>query len=170
MNIKRAFWHLLYPGWWVKRYFPPSGLQKIEAAIKQSEQLHHGEIRFAVESSLPIRALWNDEAMHERSLEVFSLLRAWDTEQNTGVLIYVLLADREVEIVADRGINQHVSNDQWQAICDVMETAFKQGDFVGGVLNGIELISALLQRYFPIDQNGVCQTNPNELDDKPVVL
>jgi len=115
-RIKRLFWHLLYPGWWVKRYFPLEEMVNIEAAIRDSEKLHHGEIRFAVESSLPVRALWNNDAMHERSVEIFSLLKVWDTEQNNGVLIYVLLADHQVEIVADRGLNNRVDAAKWREI------------------------------------------------------
>ena len=149
MNISRTLKHLFYPGWWLRRDFPPTEMEKIECAIAASEMKHSGEIRFAIESSLPLKALWLDENMHERAAEVFSLLRVWDTEDNNGVLIYLLLADKKVEITADRNINKVVGSEEWQRICDLMTDEFKAGHFGNGVVTGIEEIGALLEEHFP---------------------
>ncbi|PID33705.1 MAG: hypothetical protein CR955_00885 [Thiotrichales bacterium] len=165
MNIKRTLKHLFYPGWWLRRDFPPSEMAKIESAIKQSEKKHRGEIRFAIESSLPLKALWHDESMNERAIEVFSLLRVWDTEDNNGVLIYLLLADHKVEITADRNINKVVGEQAWQRVCELMQTEFRAGNFANGVILGINEIGALLEQHFPI-----LDTDTNELSNKPVIL
>jgi uncharacterized membrane protein len=165
MNISRTLKHLFYPGWWLRRDFPANELAKVESAIKASESKHSGEIRFAIESSLPLKALWHDELTHERAIEVFSLLRVWDTEDNNGVLIYLLLADHKVEITADRNINKVVGKAEWQRICTHMETDFRAGRFGDGVIKGIEEISSLLEKHFPIGDN-----DKNELSNKPVIL
>lgn len=165
MNISRTIKHLFYPGWWLRKDFPPAEMEKIETVIAASEMKHSGEIRFAIESSLPLKALWNDEAMHERAIEVFSLLRVWDTEDNNGVLIYLLLADKKVEIVADRNINKVVGNEEWQRICNFMQTEFQAGRFANGVVAGIEEIGQLLEQHFPYSKG-----DDNELPNKPVVL
>ena len=165
MNLSRIFKHLFYPGWWLRRDFPSEELAKIESAIAQSELKHSGEIRFAIESALPLKALWHDESTPERAIEVFSLLRVWDTEDNNGILIYLLLADHKVEITADRNINKVVDSGEWQRICHVMETHFKRGNFGEGVIQGINEISQILEEYFPIKDN-----DQNELSNKPVIL
>jgi len=165
MTFKRIFTHLFYPGWWLRRDFPPTELSKIEAAIAKSEKAHSGEIRFAIESALPLKALWNNETPTERAIEVFSLLRVWDTEDNNGVLIYLLLADKKVEITADRAINKVVDKHEWQRICQLMEADFKKGEFSQGVIKGIDEISLLLNNHFPLTANDI-----NELSDKPVIL
>ncbi len=165
MNFTRTIKHLFYPGWWLRRDFPSTELVKIEATIKNSETKHSGEIRFAIESSLPLKALWHDESIDERALEVFSLLRVWDTEENNGVLIYLLLADHKVEITADRNINKVVRADQWAHVCQLMEVEFRAGRFGDGVVKGIEEIGALLEQHFSIRDN-----DKNELPNKPVIL
>lgn len=165
MSIGRILKHLLYPPWLVKRYFPPDSLAKIEAAIKASETLHSGEIRFAVESALDWRALFSEEPCRERGIEVFSELLIWDTEQNNGVLIYLLLADHGVEVVADRGINQVVEQSEWQRICHLMEQAFHRGDYHQGVIAGIREIEKHLISHFPPTSDDM-----NELSNKPVIL
>ena len=165
MNFTRVIKHLFYPGWWLQRDFPPQDMQRIESAIKTSEEKHSGEIRFAIESSLPLKALWRNEPMHERAIEVFSLLRVWDTEDNNGVLIYLLLADKKVEITADRNINKVVKQSDWELICRLMENYFKQELFAEGVIQGIEEISKLLEEHFPAHHK-----NENELPNKPIIL
>ncbi len=165
MNLTRIIKHLFYPGWWLRRDFPPQDMQRIESAIKASEEKHSGEIRFAIESSLPLKALWRNEPMHERAIEVFSLLRVWDTEDNNGVLIYLLLADQKVEITTDRNINKVVKQSDWELICRLMENHFKQELFAEGVIQGIEEISKLLEEHFPAHNK-----NENELPNKPVIL
>ncbi len=165
MRFIRTLKHLFYPGWWLRRDFPAHTLANIESAIKASESKHSGEIRFAIESSLPLKALWQDETPQERAIEVFSLLRVWDTENNNGVLIYLLLADHTVEITADRNINKVVGQAEWQRICNLMETDFRAGRFGDGAVKGIEEIGSLLATHFPAKDNDI-----DELSNKPVIL
>jgi uncharacterized membrane protein len=151
--------------WQVNRAFPRQSLIAIEQAIKASETAHVGEIRFALEGALDGTPLFKGQSARERAIEVFSQLRVWDTECNNGVLIYLLLADRDVEIVADRGVHAKVGSQEWEQICRTMETAFKQGNYQGGVISGIQAVTQQLMKHFPA--SGVGQ---NELPDKPVVL
>lgn len=163
--IGRLIKHLVYPAWKVRRCFPPDSLQRIEAAIQASERRHSGEIRFAVESALDLRALLGNESTRERAIEAFSELRIWDTGQNNGVLIYLLLADRRVEIVADRGLNPHIDQEQWRDICQAMEQKFSREEYEQGVLLGISEIEKRLIPLFPPRHD-----DHNELPDKPVIL
>ena len=144
---------------------PPSALRTIEAAISESEKHHYGELRFVVEAHLRLPALIHGMTARERAIELFSHLRIWDTEHNSGVLIYLLLADRDVEIIADRGIHHRVGDAEWETICKKMEQEFRQQHFEAGVLHGIHAISELLARHFPASTNNV-----NELPDTTVVL
>lgn len=165
MNIKRIVKHLLTTRGQVKRAFPRNTLMTIEKAIEASETAHVGEIRFAVEGALDGLPLFRGQSARERAIEVFSQLRLWDTEDNSGLLIYVLLADRAVEIVADRGIHAKVGSQAWNKICQQMEAAFKQSNYESGVLSGVQAVTQHLVRHFPAGgQNG------NELPDKPVLL
>ena len=140
-------------------------MRAIEEAIRASEATHHGQIRFAVEAALDVLPLLRNQSARGRAIDVFSLLRVWDTEHNNGVLIYLLLADRDVEIVADRGISSRVGQDQWERICREMEHAFREGRFEEGVLAGIRAVSAHLARHYPGQDK-----RRNELPDSPVVL
>jgi uncharacterized membrane protein len=155
--------HLLLPDWWVTKSFPRSALERIGQAIAGSERLHHGEICFAVEGGLPLQAL--AASCRARAEELFALLKVWDTADNCGVLLYVQLVDRDIEIVADRGIAARVAQSEWEAICRAMEESFRKNEFVAGTLEGIERITTLLAKNFPAD--GV---NPNELPDRPRLL
>ena len=165
MNVKRIATHLLLTHWQVDRAFPHKTMLAIERAIKASETAHSGEIRFAVEGALDSGPLFGAQSARERALEVFAQLRIWDTEHNNGVLIYLLLADRHVEIVADRGIHPKVGSREWEGICRTMETAFRQADYEAGVVNGIQAVSQYLIKHFPAIGAG-----QNELPDQPVVL
>jgi uncharacterized membrane protein len=149
----------------VARALPKSAMQAIEQVVAKSETAHRGEIRFAAEAALETNDLLAGETARERALEVFSQLRIWDTEENNGVLIYLLLADRDVEIVADRGINSKVASAEWERICHRMETSFSRGDFRQGVVDGIVEVSALLARHYPARPG-----DRNELPDKPATL
>ena len=151
--------------WMVRRAFPRDTLVAIDKAIKASEVLHRGEIRFAVEGALQIEPLFRGQTGRERAIGVFSQLQIWDTEHNNGVLIYLLLADRDVEIVADRGIDAKVGPQEWERICRKMEAAFRQADFEGGVVGGIQEVTRHLAEHFP-----PIGDDRNELPDKPVVL
>ena len=165
MNIKRIATHLLLTHWQVNRAFSSDTLTAIDSAIKASEAAHVGEIRFAVEGALDGTALFRGQSARERAIEVFSQLRIWDTEHNNGVLIYLLLADRDVEIVADRGIHASVGLEEWEKICRTMEAAFKQANYEGGVVSGIQAVTQHLMKHFPASS-----ADQNELPDKPVVL
>ncbi|HEX7928811.1 MAG TPA: TPM domain-containing protein, partial [bacterium] len=135
------------------------------AGVKAAEASHRGELRMAVEGHLPAAALWHGQTPRERAIDVFSALRVWDTELNTGVLIYVQIADRAVEIVADRGINAKVRPEEWSAICAEMERAFGAGRFEEGAVQGLKAIAALLRSHFEAPS-----TNPDELPNRPVLL
>lgn len=165
-KIARLLKHLAAGRWQVARRFPASSMRTIEKAIRESEHLHFGELRFVVEAGMEWQDLLRGITPRGRAVEVFSQLRMWDTEQNSGVLIYLLLADRDVEIVADRGIHARVGEAGWQAICHAMETRFRNGEFERGVLEGIAAITALLAQHFPAGEGN----NPNEIPDAPVVL
>jgi TPM domain len=165
MGIKRISKHLLEHRWRVRRDFPPRVLGAIEQAIRDGEATHSGQIRFVVEGALDGAPLFRDQPARERALDVFSHLRIWDTHHNNGVLIYLLLADRDVEIVADRGIDMKVGAAGWEAICRVMESDFRAGRFEHGVIEGIAAVSRELAKYFPPTAGG-----PNELPDAPVVI
>ncbi|MFZ2161960.1 MAG: TPM domain-containing protein [Sideroxyarcus sp.] len=165
MNIKRIVKHLSASSAAMRRKFPRTSLNRIEQAIAEVEQTHAGQIRFAVESALDIGPLFAGQTARERAIEVFSHLRVWDTEQNNGVLIYLLLADRDVEIVADRGVHARLGQATWEAVCQEMEAAFRQGRFEEGVIAGIRSVGAHLARHYPHTGAKI-----NELSDKPVLI
>jgi len=165
MGIKRIGRHLLEHHWRVRRIFPPNALAEIEQAIKAGEATHSGQVRFVVEGALDGVPLFRDQPARERALDIFSHLRIWDTAHNNGVLIYLLLADRDVEIVADRGIDAKVGDAGWEKICREMEAEFRAGNFQRGVINGIAAVSQQLATHFPRHGAG-----PNELPDAPVVM
>lgn len=163
--LKRLFRNgFVIPGA-VERHFRPDSLKRIEQAIERSETTHFGEIRFIVESHLPFWDIFRKKTSMKRALEVFSLYRVWDTEQNNGVLIYFLLADHDFEVLGDRGIHQYIGQDGWEKICLEMERMIRTGDFEGGVIYGIEKITEVLAEHFPA--NGA---NENELSNKPIIL
>jgi uncharacterized membrane protein len=161
--MRRAFTHLFTPHWLAMRAFPKPVLNRIAQAVKRSEQQHSGEIRFAVEGPLHIAQLRVSPRL--RAKQVFAQLGVWDTEENSGVLLYVQLVDRKIEIVADRGIAARVKQAEWDAVCRAMERAFKAGQFEAGALEAIDAVTAILARHFPPGKK-----NPNELPDKPAVL
>lgn len=163
--VSRWLRHLMASPILLRRRFPPALLAEIREAIRTSEQLHSGEIRFAVETALPFSALWKGIAARQAAVEAFANLRVWDTEANSGVLIYLLLADHDLEIVADRGIASKVEQAEWDDIAKHMEQHYRAGNFREGSLEGIRRVTELLARHFPPGAR-----NPNELSDKPVIL
>jgi len=163
--MKRITRHLMATRWSVGRAFPAATLDVIDKAIKASEATHNGEIRFVVEGALETAPLFRGQTARERAIDVFSQMRVWDTERNNGVLIYLLLADRDVEIVADRGIDAKVGPEEWERICRKMEAAFRQGDFRAGVVGGIQEVTRHLAEHFP-----PIGDDRNELPDRPVEL
>ena len=165
MDLQRLARHLLRTPWYVRRAFPPAAMADIGAAIAAAERSHAGEIRFAVEDSLDPWALLRGQTPRERAIEVFANLRVWDTQDNNGVLVYVLLADHAVEILADRGIHAQVGADAWRAICSEIEAAFKRGDFRLGAETGVASVASVLHRHYPREGG-----DGDELPDQPVLL
>jgi hypothetical protein len=166
MDFTRVLRHLFTGPLAVRKTFPATALTAIEHAIAQSEFGHRGEIRFAVEAGLDMLPLLRATSARERAIEVYSQLRVWDTEHNNGVLIYLLLADHNVEIVADRGIDAKVGHVKWEAICREMETHFSRGQFESGVISGIQSVGRHLTEHFPVGR----ESGENELPDRPVIL
>ncbi|MFN2645474.1 MAG: TPM domain-containing protein [Burkholderiales bacterium] len=161
--MRRALKHLFTPSWLTQRPFGAATLRAIERAIEDSERRHRGEIRFAIEG--PLHPAHLRLSPRSRARQVFSLLEVWDTEENTGVLLYVQLVDRAIEIVADRGIAQRVPQADWEHICRAMERAFKARQYEEGALGAISAVTEILAREFPAGA-----ANPNELPDKPALL
>lgn len=163
--LMRLLRHAFFSDRAVGRAFPPAVLERITAAIAASESSHGGEIRLVVEAALPPLLAWRGQTARERAIELFSELRIWDTEHNNGVLIYLLLAEHNVEIVADRGAAARISPDLWEDLCKAMEADFREGRFESGVLEALQRISTLLAAHFPAQAG-----NPNELPDRPLLL
>ncbi len=164
--------------WRTRARFPAATLDAIERAIVRAEATHGGEIRFAIESALAPLHIVNDLAPRARALYVFAHLRVWDTEHNNGVLVYVNMADRNVEIVADRGFAGRVGGEEWEAVCRLMEAQFQAGRFEAGSIAGVDAIGTLLARHFPpppVQQMlNAGQPAPassyNQLPDRPTLL
>jgi uncharacterized membrane protein len=165
MHLARIARHLIAMPGAVRRAFPPAAMAAIEQAVARSETQHRGEVRFAVEAALDVSGLIAGQSARARAIEVFSQLGVWDTEDNNGVLIYLLLADRDVEIVADRGINAVVGAQDWEAICRAMEAALRRREFEPAVLGAIEAVTRLLARHFPPRAG-----DRNELANRPVTV
>ncbi|SJM94801.1 TPM domain-containing protein [Crenothrix polyspora] len=166
MVIKRWLRHAFMPPWRWRIIFPKAVLSAIEMTIRQSEAQHRGEIRFAIENALAPGLVWKGLSARQRATEVFSNLRVWDTAENCGVLIYLMLADKEVHIIADRGITQQVLQNEWDAIAEGMRQYFLKGDFQSGSIDGIEQITLLLAHRFPAGADH----KYNELPDRPVII
>jgi hypothetical protein len=165
MQLRRALRHLLTTHWSGRRHFPQPVLEEITRAIREAESTHAAQLRFVVESALDLPHLWRSTTPRRRALQLFGELGIWDTAANNGVLIYLLLADRVVEIIADRGIAARVSQSEWESVCRQMERHFSSARFRDGSIGGIQAVAALLAKHFPGSLGGV-----NELPDKPVIL
>lgn len=161
----RLLKHLFAPS--AQRQFPAETLKHIATAIADSERRHSGEICFAVEPHLHPRAVWAGKQARDRARDVFAQLRVWDTHANNGVLLYLLLADQRIEIVADRGFDRLVSAEQWRGVCLLIEERLKAGEPEAAVLRGVETLSALLAEHFP---RGADYVDSNELPDQPHLL
>ena len=165
MDLRRIARHLLTTHWRLRRAFGPATLNAIEAAIGDSESQQSGQVRFAVECALHGRSLLSSQTPKARALEVFAALHMWDTEHRNGVLIYLLLADRAVEIVVDRGAHRSVDPQVWQRICRQMESELRAGHYQEGVLQGIQGVTAAMRGPFP----GTGKPSAG-LPDAPVVV
>lgn len=169
-RVKRIFKHRWVDDTATQRVIAPDLLQRLQQRVAASEQRHSGEVRIYIEAGLPLRYLWTNaptqRIARQRALDLFSQLRVWDTAANNGVLIYLLLAEHEIEIVADRGLNERVEPAFWQALVTRMGGAFKQAQFEDGLTNALAEVSALLVQHFPLRAN---EANPNELPDAPIL-
>ena len=168
MKKTNRFWRILRHRWLdegdVRRAFGREALDRIQGRIAASERRHSGEIRVCVEAGLPLSYLWRGASARERAVTMFGKLRVWDTEANNGVLIYLLLAEHAIEIVADRGAARHVGPDHWQHIVHGMREHFRAGRFEPGLMQAVEAVDALLATHFPLAE---AAANPNELPDRP---
>ncbi|MEO7335402.1 MAG: TPM domain-containing protein [Caldimonas sp.] len=147
-----------------KRLLGEAALARIASRVSTSEMRHSGEIRVCVEGGLPLSYLRRDATARDRAVAMFGKLKVWDTEHNNGVLIYLLLAEHAIEIVADRGLNEHVDPAEWKRITESMTSAFKAHDYESGLNQAIDAVDALLVRRFPLAPG---DPNPNELPDAP---
>jgi hypothetical protein len=165
MVMLRLLRHLLTPFWVLRMRYPRPLLEKIEARIALLEQQHPGELRFVAEHALDLGDLFAGVTARERALEVFSQLRVWDTERNNGVLVYVLLAEHAVEIVADRALARVVPQSEWDGLCRTAETEFRAGRHAQAALLVVDGAATLLARHFP-----GAPGDGNELPDQPLLL
>lgn len=165
-RLKRLVRHRWRDDAALQRALPPTSLERLAQRVAASEQQHSGEIRIHVEAGLPLGYLWRETSARERALAVFGKLGVWDTEQNNGVLIYLLLAEHAIEIVADRGLMRRVPQATWDSIVAGMGDAFHGGRFEEGLQRAVDAVSDLLVAHFPLAPG---QANPNELPDEPVV-
>jgi hypothetical protein len=166
MSMQRIATNLFGAWFQIGRQFPKDTLDAIAARVSDGERTHRGELRVAVESRLPFAAVSDGVTARDRAAELFAHLRVWDTEDNCGVLLYVLLAEHRIEIVADRGIAAKVAADEWNAITSHMRDEFAKGHFREAVLTGVDEVGALLARHFPSDGS----PRTNELPDQPLLL
>ena len=161
-RLSRTLRHRWHDETDARRALSPDALTRLKHRVAASETQHSGEIRVCVEAGLPLSYLWRGASARQRAVTLFGKLRVWDTEHNNGLLIYLLLAERAIEIVADRGLLRHVPQAQWDALLAGMRQAFGQRRFEAGLAEAIDAVGGLLERHFPLAPG---QDNPNELPD-----
>ena len=164
-RARRLWRHLVTDRGHVHGAFPPEELVRVENAIAEGERRHSGQVCFAIEAALPAARVWQGVSPRERALEVFGLLRVWDTEHNDGVLVYVLLADGAIELVADRAVAARIPQPEWDGICRRIETEFAVGRYREGAIAAIEAVGAQLARHFPAQRG-----ESDELPNQPILL
>jgi uncharacterized membrane protein YgcG len=150
-----------------RRTLGQAGLQRLEQSVQDSEARHLGELRLCVEGGLPLQALWRKQSSQQRAIDVFSHLRVWDTEHNNGVLIYLLLAERRLEILADRGLHGKVSAQTWQHMAERLSQAMQNGEVEAGLTRAVTEVGELLKAHYPASAR---QHNPNELPNAVALL
>jgi uncharacterized membrane protein len=165
-RLKRLFRHRWLDESDTRRAIPPAMAERLARQVEESERRHGGEVRIYVEAGLPFSYLWRDATPRERAINLFGKLRVWDTERNNGVLIYLLLAEHAIEIVADRGLARRVDPQEWQRIVDRMRGAFQAKRFEDGLTQALAEVSALLVEHFPLESS---DGRANELPDEPVL-
>jgi uncharacterized membrane protein len=164
-SFSRWLRHACYLPWLTYRYFNKAAQDQIEQAVIQAEHGTHGEIRVVIEGNVPaLHAYWHDTP--QRAMHLFSQLRVWDTAHNSGVLLYVNICARKVELLADRGIHAFVDQAHWQTICDQVSTQLQTGDYLPAVLGGIEQIGQTLQAFYTMQAG----KDENEIPNRPVLL
>jgi uncharacterized membrane protein len=163
LKLARLFRHRWLDERDARRALGDAALARIEERVRASERRHSGEIRVSVEASLPLSYLWRDRSARDRAVTLFGKLRVWDTEANNGVLIYLLLAERAIEIVADRALTRVMPQAHWETVLAGMREAFGAGRFEDGLAQAIDAVDAMLVRHFPLAEG---QDNPNELPDR----
>ena len=146
-----------------RRALDDAALARLAARVRASEQAHGGEIRVVVEAGLPLSYLWRGLSARERAITLFGKLRVWDTEHNNGVLIYLLLAERAIEIVADRGLSRRVTQAEWATLLTAMKEDFRAGRFEQGLAQAVDAVDTLLAQHFSLAPG---EANPNELPDR----
>mgnify|MGYP001766171735 CR=1 FL=1 len=162
MKLSRLLRHRWLDDTDARRALGADALARLHARVQASETQHSGEIRISVEAGLPLSYLWRDLTARDRAVTLFGKLRVWDTEHNNGVLIYLLLAEHAIEIVADRGLARQVTPAQWEALIAGMREAFRAGRFEEGLAQAVDAVDALLRQHYPLQPG---QVNPNELPD-----
>ena len=165
MNLGRFWRHAVMTPMRARRLFPEAAMRAIGAEISAQEAMHRGEIVFVAEAELHTVDLWRGLTPRHRARQVFAQHGVWNTEENNGVLVYVLLADRAVEIVADRGIDSRVGGGEWSSICRAIEREFSQGRYTDGAIAGVRAVSGLLSKHFPASG-----PRRNELPDRPILI
>lgn len=165
-SLKRALRHLGTGPGTARKAFPDDARHQLQVAVHKGEQHHRGEVRVVIEASLPLSLAWRGTSPRDRARALFGALEVWNTEDHSGVLLYINLADHAVELLADRGIDARVSPQAWQGICEQLTRGLAQDLSVKPVLEAIASIHALLTAHFPSDGG----YNPNELDDRPIIL
>lgn len=164
-TLPRIWRHLFTTGATSRRTFPPATLDDIQKAIAHGETMHRAEVRLVIEPSLSIQDVLNGKTSRERALELFSIYGIWDTEENCGILIYIELADHQVEIVADRGVNRIIKESEWQEVCQTITRGFARNVYGPSVIAALEKLNALLHERFPDEDPGA-----NQLSDRPIML
>jgi uncharacterized membrane protein len=162
-SLKRWWRHLNMTRWQLRRAFPLQALQAISESVRASEQRHGGEIRVAIEAEVSVSNLLRGQTPRARALEVFATLGVWDTQLRNGVLIYLCLADRDVEIIADRGLHSKVSDTQWAAVCAQLQVDCAAGNYLQGMCNAVTTVGHLIGAHYPV-------VDRNEQSDHPVLL
>ena len=166
-RLARLIKHRLWDDRDARRVLPAAALDLLQARVASSEGRHSGEIRLCVEAGLPLSYLRQRLSARDRAITLFGKLRVWDTEHNNGVLIYLLLAEHAIEIVADRGLDRQVPQAEWQALIAPMRQAFQAGRFEDGLNQAIDALNAKLAHHFALAPG---QANPNELPDRATLL
>ncbi|TGK00164.1 hypothetical protein EHQ53_04960 [Leptospira langatensis] len=149
----------------LRKYFSSKDLKEIKSAVTDSEKSHRGEIRIAIETKLSLYQVLFGKTAKERSVEMFSFLRVWDTEENTGILVYLLLSEKKILILADRGIYKKIGQDRLNEISHKIGTGLKSGKAKEAIVEGIRELSSDLKKHFPAKGK-----NPNELPDEPFIV